>query len=261
VGTPPNLIALQYLGKANIEISFIKWMILTMPVVLILVFVLWKLLIHYFPSPVDYISLPQISKDKLNSKQIAVLVIFGVTLILWMTESVHHLKSGVVGLMPIIVIFGAGLLNRADFRKVEWDILFLLGGGLTLGAALDKSGLSAWFVSQLNMAGIPEYVLLLIVAVITIMLSTFVSHTSAANILIPMSINLRPEAAGMVCFIVGLSVSFGLALPISSPSNAIAYGTGEIKLGDMVKTGLIMGLAGLVLFATLGYFWWRFLKI
>jgi len=206
-------------------------------------------------------SLPQISKDKLNGKQIAVLAIFTATLLLWMTESLHHLKSGIVGLLPIIAIFGGNLLNRADFRKVEWDILFLLGGGLTLGAALDKSGLSAWFVNQLDMQGIPIYVLLLIVAIITIMLSTFVSHTSAANILIPMSINLRPEAAGIVCFFVGLSVSFGLALPISSPSNAIAYGTGEVKLGDMVKTGLIMGLAGLALFATLGYFWWRFLKI
>jgi sodium-dependent dicarboxylate transporter 2/3/5 len=261
VGTPPNLIAMQYLGRAGIEVSFIKWIILAFPIVIILVFVLWRLLIYYFPSPLSYMSLPAISKENLNSKQITVLVVFACTLLLWMTESLHHLKSGVVGLLPIIVIYGGNLLNRADFRKVEWDILFLLGGGLTLGAALDKSGLSTWFVSQLDMQGIPVYILLLIVAVITIMLSTFVSHTSAANILIPMSINLRPEAAGMVCFIVGLSVSFGLALPISSPSNAIAYGTGEVKLGDMVKTGLIMGLAGLVLFATIGYFWWRFLNI
>ncbi len=261
VGTPPNLIALQYLGKAGIEISFIKWIVLVFPILLIMIFALWRLLMAMFPPRAEILNLPSVSKEKLTPRQSAVLAIFAATLLLWMTESLHGLKSGLVGLLPVITIFGVNLLSRADFRKIEWDILFLLGGGLTLGVALEVSGLSLWFVDQLSLNAMPIYALGLIVAVITIILSTFISHTSAANILIPMSINLRPEAAGIVCFIVGLSVSFGMALPISSPSNAIAYGTGEIKIGEMVKPGVILGFIALLLFASIGYLWWRLLHI
>jgi sodium-dependent dicarboxylate transporter 2/3/5 len=261
VGTPPNLVALQYLSKAGIEISFFKWIILVFPILVILIFALWRMLLIFFPAHNVRLKLPDITADKLNPRQLTVLAIFIITLVLWMTESLHGLKSGVVGLLPVITIFGIGLLNRSDFRKVEWDILFLLGGGLTLGVALETSGLSKWFVEQLNLNSMPVYGLAILVAIITILLSTFISHTSAANILIPMSINLKPEAAGIICFIVGLSVSFGMALPISSPSNAIAYGTGEIKIGEMVKSGITIGVIALILFAAIGYFWWTFLHV
>jgi sodium-dependent dicarboxylate transporter 2/3/5 len=261
VGTPPNLIALQYLDQIGIEISFVKWIALVIPVLLILIIALWRILLTFFPPDCDSISLPKADTTRLSAQQISVLGIFAATLLLWMTESLHGLRSGLVGLIPVIAIFGVNLLNRGDFRKIEWDILFLLGGGLTLGFALDRSGLSVWLVGQLNLSAMPTYALALIVAVVTILFSTFISHTSAANILIPMTVTLKPEAGSMVCFMAGLAVSFGLALPISSPSNAIAYGTGELKTGDMVKTGIAVGLVALILFASIGYFWWRFLKI
>lgn len=261
VGTPPNAVALQFLSRLGIQVSFVKWMILTIPVMIILLFLSWRLLIYFFPAKSGAVNLNLSSGGKTDSRQNEVLAIFGITLLLWLTEPWHGLKSGVVALIPVILIFGGNLLNPADFRKIEWDILFLLGGGMTLGVAIEDSGLSKYIVSLLKLDNVAPFALFILITSFTVLLSTFISHTSAANILIPMAIGLGHASSGIISLGIGLASSLAMSLPISTPPNAIAFGSGQIALKDMVKVGLIIGIFGLALLASGGYLWFKLLKL
>ena len=261
VGTPPNAVALQFLNKGEMHVSFVKWMIITVPIMILLLIVSWRLLLYFFPPRAHSADLPLLSGEKLDRRQKSVLTIFAITLILWLTEPWHGLKSGVVALVPVILVFGGNLLNPGDFRKIEWDILFLLGGGMTLGAAVEDSGLSKYVIGMLSLDGVSPYLLFIILTSFTVLLSTFISHTSAANILIPMAAGLQQTSAGIISLGIGLASSLAMSLPISTPPNAIAFGSGQITIKEMFKVGLIIGLIGLALLASGGYIWFKLFKL
>ncbi len=261
VGTPPNAVALQFLNRMGTQVSFVKWMIITVPIMVVLLIVSWRLLLRFFPPRNQTIHLPLLTGENLDMRQKSVLMIFGITVLLWFTEPWHGLKSGVVALFPVILIFGGNLLNPGEFRKIEWDILFLLGGGMTLGTAIEDSGLSKYVIGTLSLDGVSPYLLFMVLTSFTVLLSTFISHTSAANILIPMTAGLQQVSGGIISLGIGLASSLAMSLPISTPPNAIAFGSGQISIKEMFKIGLIIGLLGLALLASAGYLWFKLFKL
>jgi sodium-dependent dicarboxylate transporter 2/3/5 len=145
-----------------------------------------------------------------------------------------------------------------DVAKIEWGTILLFGGGLTLGHMLEDSGAAKVFGEMIFQSGITNiYILLPLIIVICILLSEFASNTAATAILVPLvigsaeALNLSANLLETLVLCVAFSASFGFMLPVSTPPNAIVYGTGKIRSSDMIHTGAWFDISGAIVIATL----------
>jgi sodium-dependent dicarboxylate transporter 2/3/5 len=249
VGSPPNAIAIGILAGQGIQINFLSWMLMAIPLVVVLLLVTAVLIYRLFPPRTDHISLEVESGGPLAPRARWVAVIGGVTILLWLTSGVTRLPSAVVALLAATLFAVTGLLDREDFKSLDWDILLLMWGGLALGKGLDVSGLTDWIVSLpvLNQEGL---LLVVMAGVLAVLISTFISNTATANLLIPIVIGLPGQSPLVLAIVVGLSCSLAMALPVSTPPNAIAFASQMVRGRDMLKTGsLVSAMALLILLA------------
>lgn len=256
IGTPPNAIAIGQLAAMDINIGFGAWMIRFVPVVIIMILFAWWLLMFLFPFKAKDVKIV-INPDEhhvMDWQFWAVTVTFIATILLWMTGEITHLNSNVVALIPFGVFALLGIFKRDDFAKIDWHVLWMVAGGFAIGTALNKTGLAAALVESIPFGSWSVIAVLVISGLLGWLLSNFISHSSAANLLIPIlavvgtAMNEQLGAFGgvttlLVC--VAASTSFAMLLPISTPPNAIAFSTGLIKTNDMAKVGLIIGLLGI----------------
>ena len=246
IGTPPNAIAAAMLEKDGSSVSFVEWMYWGMPPALICLFVLWYYLKRTYkcqgalPAKIEF----ETSKMDLDSKY--VMVVFVITVALWCTSSLHGLPSSVVAFVPIVLLPLKGIIEAEDMRKLPWEVLVLLSGGLTLGVAVDKSGLATWLVSQLPSAQGQIFLLVAMMATLACVLSNFMSNTAAANIIMPVAIVMAPGQEKLMLVAIALASSSAMCMPISTPPNALASASGQIQAKDFLITGLIAGVVGVV---------------
>jgi sodium-dependent dicarboxylate transporter 2/3/5 len=244
IGTPPNAIAMEYLQQANIPISFGMWMVLAIPLMLILVFLLWRVLIKIYPPGDIQLDINVGERQVLGKKQYLVIAIFALTVIGWISSGYTGISSGMVGLSVVIAAFGSNLLKTRDFKNISWDILFMLGGGLCLGVGINKSGLAASIASLIPIEG-SLWIALIILIVLAALMTTFMSNTATANLLIPVAVAL-PQGEIVLAIAISLMCSSSMALPISTPPNAIAFGSGYLKSSEMFNSGLIITILALI---------------
>ncbi len=258
IGTPPNAIAIGQLSAMDINIGFAAWMVRFVPIVVIMILFAWWLLQFLFPFKAKDVKIV-INPDEhheMDWKFWVVTVTFIATILLWMTGELTHLNSNVVALIPFAVFALTGVFTRDDFSKIDWHVLWMVAGGFAIGTALNKTGLAAALVESIPFGSWSAIAVLIIAGVLGWLLSNFISHSSAANLLVPIlavvgtAMSEQLGAFGgvttlLVC--VAASTSFAMLLPISTPPNAIACSTGLIKTNDMVKVGLIIGLVGVAL--------------
>ena len=143
-----------------------------------------------------------------------------------------------MALLAVLFLTTFQLVDRNDFNNINWDILVLMWGGLALGQGMEVSGLAKWIVT-LPIFSHEGFGLILILCLITVFLSTFMSNTATVNLLIPIALSLPSGNLISLAVIVALSSSFDIALPISTPPMAMAYGTQEIRVKDMLKVGVL----------------------
>ena len=246
IGTPPNAIAMEYLNRAGIEVSFSKWMVVSIPILLILLAALWQLLLRLFPPGEIKITIEEDPNSAVDFtvRQKIVMVVFALTIIGWLTGGLTGLSTGFVGLLCIIFSFGAGLLNTVDFRNISWDILFMLGGGLCLGVVLNKSGLTDTIAHAIPM----DQGFIFVFGVLLVMaagMTTVMSNTATANLLIPVAVSL-PGNELIFSIAIAIMCSTSMALPVSTPPNAIAFGSGLLQSKDMLIAGLILTILSLI---------------
>jgi solute carrier family 13 (sodium-dependent dicarboxylate transporter), member 2/3/5 len=165
------------------------------------------------------------------------------TIGLWVTSDLHGVPAAVVSLLPLLAFFGLRYLEPRDFSGLSWNVLFIVGGGLSLGLAMEKTGVTAWLAGLLKVSALPPLALLFLVCLVTLVLSTFISHSAVANLLAPLAAAMPVASPVMLTMACALAASTGHALPVSTPPNAIAYSSGEIKLKEMAWAG---GIASLV---------------
>lgn len=136
---------------------------------------------------------------------------------------------------------------------MSWDVLWLVAGGLALGLALERTGLAARMVGAIPFASFPPFVVLAVALMLTLLMANFMSHTATANLLLPLMAALAGGLSGLeslggpVGLLLGVTfaASLGMALPISTPPNALAAATGMVETRDMAKVGVIVGIFGL----------------
>lgn len=255
IGTPPNAIALSYLSKKGYSIGFATWMGATVPFMLLFLVLVWYMLIKIYPPGKDYrLDLPEAPTGAWTGMQKAALGLFLATIVGWLTTDLHGLSIGVVSLLPVLVAFGSGMLKHADFKGLPWDVLFMVGGGICLGVGLEKSGLTSRIVDLVP--GQSQFWLVLVAfGVLTAVMTTFMSNTATANLLIPLAVSLD-YGVGLVALTIALNCSTAMSLPVSTPPNAIAFGSGLLESRDMLRPGVLITLFALGLVLLVGRFYW-----
>jgi sodium-dependent dicarboxylate transporter 2/3/5 len=254
IGTPPNAVALKYLTDEN-AISFGKWMLMGLPFVVVLLTFAWLLLNKLFPAQKEKIILEIEGQFLLTSKAYIVYITFTVTILLWLMGSFHGMSSYVVALIPVAVFSMFNIINTDDLKRISWDVLWLVSGGIALGMALEQTGLAANAVQTIPFENFHPLFLIVGAAVLCLVMANFMSNTATANLLLPLvaalgsSMGALVPYGGQVVLIIAVTfaASMGMCLPVSTPPNALAYASGYIKTKQMLKVGLIIGSTGLLL--------------
>jgi len=251
IGSPPNAIAVDALNSHGFNVGFLEWMMYGFPIAIVLVFVIWEALIQKYVPKVATIDLSFLDEMETNSrnrifimKRRLVLGVLLLTLILWLTGKVHGIPASAVSLLPIMLLTMFRIVTSDDVRKLPWDTLMLVAGGLSLGLAIKETGLAQYYVSLLQGYDLNFYALIAVFSGLTIVLSNFMSNTATATILIPIAIILVSQDADILPLVIGFSASCALFLPISTPPNAIAFSTGKIEQKDFRFGGIVAGIAG-----------------
>ncbi len=255
IGTPPNAIALKFINSGPNPLSFGEWMAFGVPFVLVMIFVSWLVLILFFPIKTKTIDLKIESRFSASPKAIVVYVTFVVTILLWLLDFVHGMNSYVVAMIPVGVFLSTGIITKEDLKTIGWDVLWLVAGGLALGLAIEKTGFANHIIGSIPFENYNAYVVFGIAMGIGFFMANFMSHTATSNLVLPMlavlgtSISGIADIGGSQMLVLGttFTISLGMALPISSPPNALAHATGEVQTKELAKAGSTIGIVGLVI--------------
>ena len=268
IGTPPNATAVRFLEDAGKAVGFADWTFRMVPYVLIMILFAWVVLQLLFPfkSKEVVLNIPE-NKRKKDWKTIVVWITFIGTILLWMTEQLHHVNSNVIALIPLGVLTATGIFTKEDIKEINWSVLWLVAGGFALGTALQGTGLAKVLIEAIPFGTMSVVVVLVVAGLVCYFLSNFISNSATAALLIPILIVVAegmadPDAANnaeflafggtqaMISFI-AVCASIAMLFPISTPPNAIASSTGLVETKDMAKVGIIVGVVGFAL----GFIW------
>ncbi|MFO6423728.1 SLC13 family permease [Motilimonas sp. KMU-193] len=257
IGTPPNAIALQYLPEG--AVSFAQWMMVGLPFVCVQLAIAWFLLRYLYPSKNKHMELKLAGQFLHSPKAWVVYITFVATIIMWLTTQLHGMNSYVVAIIPLAVFTLTGVITKQDLKLINWDVLWLVAGGIAMGMALDKSGLAVKLANSLNFADMGVWLVIISLSLTCYAMANFMSNTATANLIMPIAAAVATtmssgEVAGQselglipILVVVAFSASLGMVLPVSTPPNALAYSTGFIATKDLLKTGIIVGGTGLTL--------------
>ncbi len=266
IGTPPNAIALKFMQENGWNVTFGDWMMFGIPFVVIMLLIGWVILIKMFPIDQKSLDLAKEMKGKFMTtpKAWVVYITFIVTILLWVVPKQYHgLDANSVAIIPIAVFSVTGVITAKDLRAMSWDVLWLVAGGFALGVALGETKLANDLINSIPFAEWDSLALIVGSSLICLFMATFMSHTATAALLMPIMASVAagmvaggamgaPRAIGLLVTIAFAS-SLGMALPISTPPNAMAYATGHVEQKGMAISGTILCLIGLALTIGLMY--------
>ena len=245
IGSPPNAIAIGMLADQGTNVKFIEWLLYLIPLSLVIILITSLVLYFMFKPHTDQVKL-NIKTERLPKEAVGVLSISLITIFLWLSSSIHGIPESVIALFAVTYFSFFGFIDKHDLQTLSWDILILIWGGLALGKGLQSSGFAEWFLAQ-DIFAHEGFVLMIVFAIISVLLSSFISNTVAANLLIPIALNLQSVNQVHLAIIVAISSSFAMVLPISTPPNTMVFSTGIIPSRSMLKAGPIISILGVVL--------------
>jgi phosphate transporter len=189
IASPQNIIALQHMHPT---VSWGTWFFIALPVCIISILLIWVLLLVTFQPGRDTTIIPiRPVKDKYMGVQWFITIVTVTTISLWCIS--HQLEGtfghmGVIAIIPLVLFFGTGILTKEDFNNFLWTIIILAAGGLCLGKAVTSSGLLHTIARAIRQqaADLSLYGLLVAFAALILVIATFISHTVAALIFIPL---------------------------------------------------------------------------
>ncbi|KAF0720642.1 Aste57867_156 [Aphanomyces stellatus] len=263
-----NTLAQSYLEKAGYFVSFGQWMMISVPFCTLSTILCWLFLLWAFnPSDAKYI--PQIvydQKQRVNRVHIAVVLLTVATIVLWALFGFISTAVGdmsIISLILMFILFGTGILSQFDFNSFSWHILFLIGGGSVLGEAVQRSGLLETLSHSLIQA-LPSgsvWLTTVLLCLLVLGLTTFISHTVASLILLPIIVQLsveigQPHIPVISC---ALAISAAMGLPFASFPNINSllvlddHGEPYLEVQDFLKVGLVFSIFTVGLIVSLGY--------
>mgnify|MGYP001173315711 FL=1 len=286
IGTPPNLVLAGVVEETfGYEITFAKWFQFGFPISLVLLLLCWKYLTGYafkfkqktFPGGRQEISKQLISLGKISYEEKLVASVFAITAFAWISRSfilesiIPGIDDTIIAMIGAIIIFllptknrKRRILNWDEAVKLPWGILLLFGGGMALAAGFKESGLALWIGNQMTLLDGVSLLLLVFILIASVnFLTEITSNLATTAMLLPilypmsMTIDVHPFIL-MVSATVAASCAF--MLPVATPPNAIVFGSGYLRIPDMVRVGIWMNLISIILltlfvFFLLPYLW------
>jgi solute carrier family 13 (sodium-dependent dicarboxylate transporter), member 2/3/5 len=287
IGSPPNLLGRAFLEEqAGLSLPFLRWMAITAPIVVVSLLLLFITLIvlnrpevRHIPGAVAYIRAQRSLLGHFSAGERNTLLAFGMAVSLWLLPGVvglaagedsaayafvrERLDEGVVALAAACLLFL--LPVERSLRKftitwrqavaIDWGTILLFAGGIALGTLLTATGLAQIIGTALatSLGDATPFTLTFLAVVAAILVSETTSNTASVGIVVPIVISLA-NAAGIDPAIPGLAavfgVSFGFMLPVSTPPNAIVYGSGMVPITRMIRSGLVFDLIGAIVIAS-----------
>lgn len=299
VGTPPNLSfarIIQIMFPGAPEISFSTWFLFALPISTIMFIITWILLYKLY-KPANFAKgqttkalkneYTQLGKSSYEER--IILVLFILLAFLWLTRAEltignltlpgwslllphpEQINDGTVAIAIAILLFiipasgkqGKRLMNWKTAKKLPWNIVLLFGGGFALASAFKVSGLSLWVGDQMAAAaGLPIILIIVMICLTMTFLTELTSNTATTEMLLPVlaGISVSVEINPLLLMLPAtLSASMAFMLPVATPPNAIVFGSNKLPIGEMVKTGFILNLVGVVVITLATYYWGAYL--
>lgn len=295
IGTPPNLSFTRIFSiifPDAPEITFSQWFIFALPVTLIMLVAAWTVLyVKFKPSQKTKSDEFELFKTqykelgKAKYEEIVVLVAFIVLAILWIFRSgidvgtfkitgwaslfsvPNYINDGTVAVFIAAILFIIPSKSKPEERildanviaKLPWHIVLLFGGGFALAQGFADSGLALWFGEQMKgIASVNPFVIILVIVFFMSFLTELTSNTATTEMLLPIlaglavSVNINPL---LIMIPATMAASLAFMLPVATPPNAIVFGTNRLKISEMMKTGFILNLLGVIIVTLAMYFW------
>lgn len=236
IGTPPNAVALAAIRKAGMDVTFVDWMMLGLPAAFALTLIAGVMLFVFYPlkRPLHAEVIEKAGKVGVNGWLTGAVMTIAIAM--WLTGNMTGIGSATVALLAAAALTALRLLDAKDVDSINWNILLLMWGGLSLGEAMQTTGLSEWIVG-LPIGQLGGFALAAVIVVLASGLSTFMSNTAAATLIVPMAIALSPPDSPDLAILTAFACSFAMAMPVSTPPNAIAFATGRVTVGSLLKIG------------------------
>ncbi|MDZ7781214.1 MAG: DASS family sodium-coupled anion symporter [Gemmatimonadota bacterium] len=287
IGTPPNAV---FAGAASemldIQIGFVQWMGVGLPIVLVMLPITWVVLAHFLYRPGelsgDADSLIEDERrglGRMSTGERVTATVFALTAAAWVLRSEKTFGAvtvpGLETLTPLLtdstIAMGAALLlfvlpvswSRGEFaldwptaRKIPWGLLVLFGGGLSLARAMDESGLAAWIGGAVGaLEAVPIVILIAFTALVVIFLTEMTSNTATSTMAMPIMAGAAVGIGIEPLFLMAaaaLAAAMAFMLPVATPPNAIVFASGYITIPQMAKAGLLLNFIGIVVISLLG---------
>ncbi|WP_289645118.1 SLC13 family permease [Maribacter aestuarii] len=280
IGTPPNLVlAGIVLDTYGYEITFMQWFIFGLPISITLLLICWKYLTRYaftftqneFPGGKKEIKRLLSTLGKITYEEKLVTAVFALTAFCWITRSfllqklLPGLDDTIIAIFFAIVLFlipsrnkRERLINWDEAVQMPWGIILLFGGGMALAKGFEESGLAVWIGNQMtSLSGLPIFLLILVLVAAVNFLTEITSNLATTAMLLPV---LAPMALTIdvhpFVLMVGAAVAASCAfmLPVATPPNAVVFGSGYLRIPDMVSKGFFMNLASILILSLFVYF-------
>ncbi|MDG6218034.1 MAG: DASS family sodium-coupled anion symporter [Candidatus Thermoplasmatota archaeon] len=271
VGGARNPLTIGFLSEIGINVTFLDWMIYSVPVVFISLPIVWLILQISFPLEITDITVAKkeisnqvVAEGKIGKNEILVLSVLILTIILWVFFS-HQAFFGLatIALIGSLLLFITRSINWKDVEKrVPWGVILLYGGAITLGAGMTNTGAGAWIAQNLisNMNSNP-YIVIIGLVVFTIFLTEFMSNTGAVAVLLPIGLAISSEVVGisplLSSMLIALSGGLAFMLVIATPGNAITYTSGYYSTRDLLKAGIFANISCILVLFTVAIVYWK----
>ncbi|MDP9348673.1 MAG: DASS family sodium-coupled anion symporter [Gemmatimonadota bacterium] len=281
IGTPPNALLAGFMRETyGYQVGFAQWMGVGVPLMLLVLPLTWLLLVRLvfpirapeIPGGRELIERELRALGPLSRPEVAVAAVFTAAALLWIFSPLLEgmlpedtLSDAGIGIAAALLLFlipadrkaGTFVLDWEWAGRLPWDVLLLFGGGLSLADALTETGVAKWIGGSLGGLGaLPTPLLILVVAATIIALSELASNTATAAAFLPVAGALAlgiGESPLLLVVPAALAASCGFMLPVATPPNAIAYGTGQVTVAQMARAGAWLDLLCIVCILAVSY--------
>jgi solute carrier family 13 (sodium-dependent dicarboxylate transporter), member 2/3/5 len=286
IGSPPNGILVRFVEQGSgVRVTFLEWMLIGVPAVLAFLplawfmntFVLFRTGMKQIEGGREYVRDEWEKLGPMSAGERATLAVFGVTVLLWMTapllsrvqigdiEPFRGLSDAGIAILAAISLFlvrvkgpnGGALMDWDTALKLPWGVLILFGGGLALAAATEVNGVPGYIGSlAAGAAGWPFWAVLLTIIAIMVFMSELTSNTAQVATMLPILAALGPVLgvpADVLLVPATVAASCAFMMPVGTPPNAIVFGTGLVRMPDMMKAGVWLNFAAILVIFALTY--------